>query len=164
MLYLSTLIRQTPSNIRSNSKRVRIFKVKTSIDVDSNGEHKLFLATAKTQMKGKTPWFVTIKLYGSRRADGVMKPNNKCWVHCTCPYFQYYVEVALTARGSSNVISSNGTFPKIRNARMRPYLCKHLFAASVLAASTRAKRRGRAGVTEQELDRLVRLLKPFMPR
>jgi len=163
MLYLSTLLRQTPANIRSNAAKVRISRIKASVDTDQTGEHKLFLASARTRMKGKTPWFVTIKLYGTHRADGVMKPSSRCWVHCTCPYFQYYVEVALTARGSSNVIMSNGSFPKIRNPRMRPYLCKHLYAAGLVAPKVRAKRRPRAAVTEQELDRLIRLLQPYIP-
>lgn len=50
-------------------------------------------------------------------------------VHCTCPYFRYTLEVALTGYKASQIISSNGRHPRIRNPRRQTYLCKHLVAA-----------------------------------
>jgi len=49
------------------------------------------------------------------------------WVWCSCPYFLFFLEVALTRRKSSAVVNSNGRLPIVRNPRLIPYLCKHLF-------------------------------------
>jgi len=155
----------TPANIVRNAKRVRLTRIKASIDIDDKGEHKYFTANA-VALDGIR--HVTIRLYTKKgekiRADGRMGPNNNCWVHCDCPYFQYYVEVALTARGASSVLTSNGSFPKIRNPSMRPYLCKHLYSAGLVAPKTKAKRRRVTQIDELELDQLVKLLEPFVPR
>ena len=161
MLYLSQLLRLTPAKIRRNAQRVRISKVKASLDVDEKGPHKYFTADAKA-LDGVR--HVTIRLYGPAAADGAMKLNNPVWVHCSCPYHKYYVEVALAARGSSSVLLSNGRFPKIRNPGMRPYLCKHAVSAAPIAAKAKAKRRKVTQIDSLELENLVKLLEPFIPK
>lgn len=55
--------------------------------------------------------------------------NDDVIVHCTCPYFKYTLEVALTGYKASQIITSNGAHPRIRNPRRKTYLCKHLVAA-----------------------------------
>lgn len=165
MLFLNTIMRATPWNIVNNARRVRVVKEDAYVDRDDQGEHKVYRAKVLSQGPGKKPWNLTIKLYGKRRASGKMvKRSNKAWVHCDCPYFKYYVEVALAARGSSSVMISNGNFPKIRNPRMRPYLCKHLLATGKAATDAKAKKRRVTDVSAREIDEMVMLLEPFLPR
>ena len=52
--------------------------------------------------------------------------KKECWVHCSCPFFKYNLEVALAKTGNSSVIKSNGDLPVVRNPDMIPYLCKHI--------------------------------------
>jgi hypothetical protein len=166
MLFLHTLMRQTPNNIVSNARKVRLLKGAAHIERDDKGEAKVFVGTLKTNLPGKKPRHVTIKMYGSRTANGRMRKGTRhpCWVHCDCEYFLYYLEVSVAARGSSNVLTSNGAFPKIRNPRMRPYLCKHLLEAARHAWKAKPKARRRAtDITDRELEEMVKLAQPFIP-
>lgn len=161
MLYLSQMMRLTPANIRRNAARVKISKVKAYLDADEHGPHKYCTCNARALDGIRS---VTIRLYGDIPEDGAMKINNPAWVHCSCPYFKYYLEVALAARRSSSVLTSNGKFPKIRNPGMKPYACKHIFAAAPILAAAPAKRRKVTQIDNMELDKLARLLEPFVPR
>lgn len=60
-------------------------------------------------------------------SGGKVEKSSIVWVTCSCPYWCYYCEVAVSATGSSAVMISDGSAPKIRNPAMRPYLCKHLY-------------------------------------
>ncbi len=168
MIFLSQLIRLTPANIRRNSRSVLLFSGSTWLEKDERGPHKVYRAKAKTtrgakhKRSGNTHDLV-IKLYGTRRKDGAMKPQNRSWVHCSCEYFLYYNEVALAARGSSEVMTSNGALPKIRNPRMKPYLCKHLLAASRVMPKSKAKARDIEDLDEAELDHMLQILTPYIP-
>jgi len=166
MLNLHTLMRATPTNIASNASHVNVLKKNAWVEKDDKGEHKVFTAEMLSVGPDKKPRNVTIKLYGTRTASGRMKRKTKhpAWVHCDCEYFLYYCEVAVTARGSSSVITSNGNFPKIRNPRMRPYLCKHLLRATREAWKEKPKKRQVSRLTEPELSDMVRMVQPFIPR
>lgn len=166
MLYLHTLMRQTPGNIVSNAGQVKMLKGSAYIEKDDAGEHKLFVATLRTQAPGKVRRHVTMKLYGKRGTGGKMRRKNHhpCWVHCDCEYFLYNLEVALAARGSSNVITSNGNFPKVRNPRMRPYLCKHLLEAARHAWKAQPKSRRVSVLTNIELEQMAKMVQPFIPK
>ena len=67
------------------------------------------------------------------RFFGPPSPDTPCWVFCSCPYFTYNLEVALTRQNSSSIKFSNGQLPRERNARMIPHLCKHLVLTARLA-------------------------------
>lgn len=166
MLYLHTLMRQTPANIVSNARQVKMLKGSAYLEKDDNGKHKLFIATLRTQAPGKVQRHVTIKMYGQMGTKGQMRRKNHhpCWVHCDCEYFLYYLEVSLAARGSSNVITSNGNFPKVRNPRMRPYLCKHLLEAARHAWKEKPKTRRVSRLTNIELEQMAKMVQPFIPR
>lgn len=56
-------------------------------------------------------------------------PTSKIWASCSCPYYLYHVEVALTKRGSADINYSNGQLPKITNPRLVSHACKHIVAA-----------------------------------
>lgn len=179
-----------PANIRRNASDVGIQQEKAWIDSDEHGQYKEFTClaqgrrSAKAQLarvgkvrrgkrkssakypRPKGPYVVRIKLYGDMRKDGVMRPANpshKAWVHCGCPYFLYYVEVAVTARGSSNVITSNGAYPKIRNPRMKPYLCKHILKAVKRAVSKKATLRESPLPNMEEAATIASIYQDFIP-
>ena len=60
----------------------------------------------------------------------LLRSDSKLWVHCRCPYFTYYLEMALFLRKTSDIWDCDGTVGKrIRNPNMTPYLCKHLYAS-----------------------------------
>lgn len=54
--------------------------------------------------------------------------DSRLWVHCSCPYFLFHLEMALVLKKCSTQYDSNGDMPRITNPQYRPYLCKHLFA------------------------------------
>lgn len=166
MLHLHTLMRQTPANIVSNAGKVNVLDKDAWVERDDKGEHKVFTARLLSKGPKKKPRHVTIKMYGSRTLGGRMKRKTKhpVWLHCDCEYFLYYCEVAVTARGSSSVMTSNGNFPKIRNPRMRPYLCKHLLRAAREAWKEKPKTRQVSRLTATEIDDMVKLALPFIPK
>jgi hypothetical protein len=132
-------------------------KQRASVDDDDQGRHKLFTCVAKDK---DGPRQVALRIYSSN-PKGLMKSDHRAWVHCDCPYFKYYVEVAVAARGSSTVLTSNGQFPKIRNPRMTPYLCKHLVAAVKPALRMKPKKTSLRRI--DDIDRLVAMLAPYIP-
>jgi hypothetical protein len=67
------------------------------------------------------------------RFFGPPSPDTPCWVFCSCQYFTYNLEVALTRQNTSSIKFSNGQLPRERNVRMIPHLCKHLVLAARLA-------------------------------
>lgn len=163
------MVRKTPNNIRRNSRRVLLFSGDTWLEKDERGDHKVYRAKAKTTRgprkikRSGNIYDVVVKIYGKPRRDGVIKPQNRAWVHCSCPYFLYYNEVALAARGSSDVMTSNGALPNIRNPRMKPYLCKHLFAATRIAPKAKAVKRPVEKLTDAEIDEMLNLAAPYIP-
>jgi len=168
MLFLSTLARNTPKKIIKNSLRVKIFKgryVQADIDSDANGEFKQVKGVARDKDGQR---HMIIRLYPKEkrvRGDGAkMSTGTKCWVTCSCPYWRYYCEVAVAARGSAHVLISNGQFPKIRNPRMKPYLCKHLLRFIPVATAASAKRRKVNKIEDVELDMMAKMLEPFIPK
>lgn len=163
MIYLSQLARATPKVIQRNSTKVSISKVKAYIDKDDIGEHKYITANARSRGSNKR-WSLVIRIYGKVTRKGTVKPNNNAWVSCSCPYWRYYCEVAVTARGSSSILISNTQMPKIRNPRMRPYLCKHLLRAIEPALKAPAKRRKVKQIDDVEIEQLARMLAPFIPK
>ena len=48
-------------------------------------------------------------------------------VACTCDYFTFVCEVALQKKGAAIIKQSNGERPDIKNPKMRPSPCKHIY-------------------------------------
>ncbi len=59
--------------------------------------------------------------------------NTPTFVKCSCPFFLFHCEYALTRSGNSEIDYSNGKRPVIKNPNQTPYLCKHLFKAAPAA-------------------------------
>ena len=70
---------------------------------------------------------------------------------------------SVTARGSSNVITSNGAYPKIRNPRMKPYLCKHILKAVKRAVSKKATLRESPLPNMEEAATIASIYQDFIP-
>lgn len=126
-LNLQDLLRMTPSEIVSRAKRGCSVRGR---------QYKLSTRDGFRPSSGTSPTYSNEMRIFSRCTDGRRTsyvrfygpPELKTpvWVWCDCPYFKYYLEVALTRVGASSINSSNGKPPTVRNPQMLPYLCKHL--------------------------------------
>lgn len=56
-------------------------------------------------------------------------PQNPVWVSCSCNYFRFVCEWALSRYGSSDILYSNGQPARFTNPRGIGTLCKHIYAA-----------------------------------
>jgi len=97
----------------------------------------------------------------SRHTDGLRKvkfrlfPNRKVWVHCSCLFFTFNLEYALSHHGSSTITNCNGAYPHITNPTLKPFLCKHAYAASYVIIAVSTKR-----ITIEELRKFAKNKKP----
>jgi hypothetical protein len=78
------------------------------------------------------------KRYSYIRFFGKPEVTTPVWVWCSCEYFKYYLEVALSYRNGSDIKTSGGPLgrrpvrnapPNVRNPTQDLYLCKHLIVA-----------------------------------
>lgn len=79
------------------------------------------------------------KRYSYIRFFGPPKLTTPVWVWCSCPYFKYYLEVALSYRNGTDLKRDGGPLgrtpvrnapPNVRNPSQLLYLCKHLVVTS----------------------------------
>lgn len=82
------------------------------------------------------------KRYSYIRFFGSPQPMTPVWVWCSCPYFKFYLEVALSYRNGSDLKRDGGPMgrkpvrnapPVVRNPEQRLYLCKHLVVTAEIA-------------------------------
>ena len=73
---------------------------------------------------------VELRFYGPRNK------NSQCWVSCSCEFFLYHTEYALTKKGSSDIIHCNGARPKVTNKRTIAAVCKHIASCFLNGAQT----------------------------
>lgn len=113
---------------RSQNPIIRVYK-------DNTPAGKKFRAVyIRTSLYNKdasgASYTLIIRNYGTKKdpKDFTFKPESQLWVHCSCPYFKFYLEVVLHLYGSSSIYDSNGDMPVIKNPTYKPYLCKHLYA------------------------------------
>jgi len=118
VIKLSVMLRSTPSAIIKRSKdcKARLRKTLTRKD-ETDKIYKEFKFIVKCRGSGE-PKECIIRMY----------EGDKAWVHCSCSWFKYNAEVALSIRGSSDIISSSGKMPKKTNPTLKPWICKHLIA------------------------------------
>lgn len=157
MLQLRSLIQATPSDIVDGSRKVSSRIIKAIVDADEEGEHKKVIVEARGSSK---PYNLVFKFYDLSKKN---LANSRVYVHCNCPYFIYYLEVAVAARGSSSVINSNGQYPRVRNSDMRPYLCKHLLQASKGAMKVTPESKQPGDLDQHEIDRLLSIVDDVIP-
>jgi len=89
------------------------------------------------------------KRYSYIRFFGAPDITTPVWIWCSCPYFKYYLEVALSYKGGTDVKTTSGPGdesggkgkthprkpvrnkpPNVRNPSQLLYLCKHLIVAA----------------------------------
>lgn len=127
MISLKVLLQLTPFDVatrgRSCTSRILFNGVRASKD----GEQYYEVISRAKSAKSTNSYVTTIQFHKYGKIKTPL--NHPTWVRCSCPYFLYYVEVALTRHDSSDIYYSNGRYPMIRNPKLRPYLCKHLSAS-----------------------------------
>lgn len=72
-------------------------------------------------------------LRSKKALPGRPGPQNPVWVSCSCNYFRYVCEWALSRYGSSDIIYSNGQPARTTNPRGIGTLCKHIYAVLPVA-------------------------------
>lgn len=154
MLKLASMLRVTDRRrIKRADVQCRVKMTSAVIDVDEVGVHKQVVCTVRAT---DGPRYVVIRLY--QDPTGEYTDQSKCWCHCSCPDYLYRWEVAVSSRGSSSVINSNGEYPKIRNPRIVPKMCKHLVSAAPIALAAKAKLPKKT-ISKDDLEDALRELK-----
>lgn len=132
MLTVKTLLAKTPERVRYRASVPRIHILKDF--TKKNQEYRSIfahVALGNTESTGDS-YNLTIRCHGTQKSSKFnITPDSFLWVHCSCPYFTYHLEVVLKLRGSSKIENSNAEMPKIKNPSLRPYLCKHLYALTI---------------------------------
>lgn len=153
-LTLQELLRMTPSEIKTRAN-TQCSPMRRQYSVGSlNGFQR---------SREKRPTYYNEQRVWMRCTDGKRKTylrffgtpavTTPVWAWCDCPYFKYYLEVALTKYGCSSIKSSNGKPPVVRNPQNLPYLCKHLVVTAKIAVSQRqdlAKDRAEKEMEQEE--------------
>lgn len=120
--------------IIENATEVNIFDIKIKSIQKKDVETLVFVASAHALTDGKNVfWNVIIELYPNQKHLNLYQlPDlaTPCFVSCSCPYFTYFCEYAVTKAGSSSIEYSNGKRPVVRNKNSVPIICKHLIASS----------------------------------
>jgi hypothetical protein len=115
-------IKQHNSKVLNNAKNVRIQSFNVGSGYDSDGD---YYVNYRANCLGSTiPRKVEVRIY----KDSGKGVSSKGWVSCSCPYFLFHCEVALSEDESSSVLYSNGAAPSITNPSMIPVICKHIIA------------------------------------
>ena len=118
-------IHMTPNKIKMNALNVEVANQRFTPDLmDNTGYHDEWEYTCVDPTTDSVKRQVIVRLYHSIAGGGMQ--DRPVWVHCSCEWFTYNSEYAFALAGSSDIINSNGDWPKIRNPKARPYLCKHL--------------------------------------
>lgn len=116
MMSLALLLRSTlPENMnKANSVKISNLKVGVS---RASGRGK---AVCRTTSTNEDKYTTSVEYEGRG-------PSTKVLVTCSCPDHLYRWEVALTHKGGSKIMHSNGERPIKTNPSMRPGCCGHVF-------------------------------------
>lgn len=110
------LMANTPNNQANMAREVRILK--TSKSVTSTGWPELMCTTKSPEptTSNKPPKLRTVIRLNPMTED-------KLWCWCSCEFFLFRLEYALTTYGASVIINGNGEPAVMMNPNNRPYLC-----------------------------------------
>lgn len=134
------LMMTTPSSIRDRTVNAQITIFRDFLQKGAGYQHRLIYSSVALNNKKSSGRRYSCVIR-NQAGDGVvgsrqwlLRPSSKIWVHCSCPYFKYHLEVALAVRGASSfdekgISTSNGDKPVEKNPTMTTYVCKHIFAA-----------------------------------
>lgn len=129
MLTLAKIMRKMPPNWEINSAYCKIKSYKKIIDTQDKQPVVLALMYSThdhNHMKKTTPKVHRCYIKGLQGAKKKIYASN-VEVSCSCEAFLYWCEVALEKKDASVVMFSNGQLPIVRNPKMIPFMCKHLY-------------------------------------
>jgi hypothetical protein len=156
MLKLVQILRLTPSKIHTNSLGVHVQVLQSTIEDDDDGKGAIKSVICKTRANDGNR-ITLLKFH--KWHDKAREIDLPVWMHCSCPYFLFYAEVALTMKGSSTILNSNGKMPKIKNPRTVPWCCKHIAAAYKFAIKAKAidnrRSASKGGPSDADLKKAV---------
>lgn len=134
LIQVSKNARQLPELKVENVRNVRIYRHTK----DESEEGYIYQATAKSR---KSPWNPVPRLHTCTIETMEKKVINSknvrtvpVRVSCSCEFFMYTCEYALTMHGASTIMHSNGKPAKYTNPGNVPLLCKHLMKFSIKLA------------------------------
>lgn len=117
ILYWTQLHRRS---IIAKARNVGIRVVKVSYVTEPDGEK---YKKVEVEALGETGTYDIVMFFHGKGL------TSKIWCSCSCPYFCFHVEKALSLSGSTDINFSNGKMPKITNPRLVKHTCKHCVAA-----------------------------------
>lgn len=115
-------IKQHNPKVIKNASNVRIQNFDVGSGYDTDGDY--FVTYRGTCIGNSTPRKVELRVY----KDTGSGKSAKGWASCSCPYFLYHCEVALSDKQSSSILFSNGARPSLTNPLLLPVICKHIVA------------------------------------
>lgn len=122
---LTKLMKSTPDKVIEASKKIRLLSIKRN---KKTGEYNAIAQSVEPGSKVSKKHKLKIKFKNLNDFNkGKNFFNSDVMVYCDCEYFMYYLEVALSKKGISEVLLSNGKLPIEKNPMMKTYLCKHLY-------------------------------------
>jgi len=133
MMLLKQLLALTPKKVGDRARQPRIITLDdTGSEEKQKGNYRRVITNTSLNNPDSTGdrYTLQVRNYGTKSNPKEFKfvPDSQIWCHCSCPYFTYYLEVVLTLHKSSEINNSNRRIPKVTNPKLRPYVCKHLFA------------------------------------
>jgi len=140
--------------LRDRAARVYVQGIKTGFRSDwsvpdaayGTGVQEVSFTTlasdSKTDRRFRKPYKTVFRFplnpaTGNPYPPGTGTEDLPVWVSCSCPSFQFYCEVALNNQRNSDIIHSDGSFPRVNNPSREPIICKHILATVNSAAQKR---------------------------
>lgn len=127
MLSVKQLLYWTRLHKREILRKARRVSVRFSAAEEVQDDGATYREVRARAVGDTIPRHITMRF----RGNGA---TSKVWVSCDCEYFKYHCEVADTRRGSSDVIHSNGKYPRETNPRGVAHVCKHIAACFLRGA------------------------------
>lgn len=132
-LTLRKMYSVTPRNIRQNS-------LAATTQIRKRGQLKKYAKLGDVyeiiyKVKCTKEWRnVTLRFMKKSPKDPMPTPSLTVptWVRCTCPWFLFHCEYALSQSGSTWVHYSNGEPANQTNPQNIPFVCKHIYAVQNL--------------------------------
>lgn len=140
-LNLNKMFSVTPAKIRNYAKA-------GTVQVRRKGQPKKYAKLGDVyevvyKVKCTKEWRnVTLRFLKAKPTDPMPTPSltQPVWVRCTCPWFLYNCEYALTKAGSSWIHYSNGAAANQTNPKNIPYVCKHVYCLQPIIAKESKKK------------------------
>ena len=122
MLTVKQIIKETPANIMKRSFEVQVKPMKSMLWLNKEPDtpeayNEFIIKTSRPGIQHKIHNNI-IRVF---RRDRV-------WVTCDCDFFKYNCEFSLNRSGSTDILHSNGSMPKIKNPFLRNLACIHIIS------------------------------------